>query len=119
MEVSITILSRLMVVSCEANCKKTSMHAHHQAYMCDQYSEFLHTLKAFDKQQVDDRIKETLTLEDMDVLVELQHQNEGHAAQYDMLSGQNVLSIHQNAQLCMKGNMGTLVTWLQLFLLVI
>ena len=73
-----------MVVSCEANCKKTSTHAHHQAYMCDQYSEFLHTLKAFDKQQVDDRIKETLTLEDMDVLVELQHQNEGHAAQYDV-----------------------------------
>ena len=48
----------------------------------------------------------------MDVLVELQHQNVGHAAQYDMLSGQNVLSIHQNAQLCMKGDMETLVTWL-------
>ena len=76
----------------------------------------------FDKQQVDDRIKETLTLqlEDMDVLVELQHQNEGHAAQYDVLSGQNVLSMYQNnAQQCMKGDMGTLVTWLQLFLLVI
>ena len=115
MKVSITILSRLMVVSCEANCKKTSTHAYHQAYMCNQYSEFLRTLQAFDKQH---SIKETLTLEDMDVFVELQHQNEGHAAQY-MFSGHNVLSIHQNAQLCMKGDMGTPVTWLQLFLLVI
>ena len=38
----------------------------------------------FDEQQVDDRVKEALTLEDMDVLVDLRHQNEGRAAQYDV-----------------------------------
>ena len=51
----------------------------------------------------------------MGVLVDLQHQNEGCAAQYYDVPGQNVLiSIHQNAQLCMKDDMGTLVTWLHL-----
>ena len=56
----------------------------------------------------------------MGVFVDLRHQNEGCAAQYYDVSGQNVLmSIHQNAQLCMKDEMGTLVTWLQLFLLMI
>ena len=55
----------------------------------------------------------------MGVLFDLQHQNEGCAAQYYDVSGHNVLSIHQNAQLCMKDDMGTLVTWLQLFLLMI
>ena len=55
----------------------------------------------------------------MSVLVDLRHQNQGCAAQYNGISGQNVLSIHQNAQLCMKDDMGTLVTWLHLFLLMI
>ena len=41
------------------------------------------TSRTFDKQQIDDRIKEALTLEDMDILVDLRHQNEGRAAQYD------------------------------------
>ena len=54
------------------------MHAHLQAY---QNNEFLCTSWTFDKQQVDDRIKKALTLVDMDVLVDLQHQNEGLATQ--------------------------------------
>lgn len=42
------------------------------------------TSQTFNEQQVDDRIKEALTLEDMDVLVDLRHQNEGRAAQHDV-----------------------------------
>ena len=47
-----------------------STHAHLQAY---QNNKVLYTSWTFDKQQVDDRIKEALILVDMDILVDLQH----------------------------------------------
>ena len=40
--------------------------------------------RTLDEQHIDQRISEALALEDDDVLVDLRHQNEGRAAQYDV-----------------------------------